>query len=221
VDAETPDRHGAYPRLSDEQIEALSAEGQRRRTQVGDVLFEAGDDRYDFFVVLDGKVANVERDGRIISVHGPRRFLGELSLLTGQAVVFSAVVQEAGKVLAVPVDRLRALVAQDEALGDLILRAYLIRRSILIGLGAGVRIIGSHYSGEEQRVLRRHRGRRAAVPQRPGGRGGRRQLGGAGDPVPGGAGAGGPLGVSWWRSVVAQWVAQCVAQCVARSRSGW
>ena len=32
--------------------------------------------------------------------------------------------------------------ARDPAIGDLILRAYLLRRSILIGLGAGLRIIG-------------------------------------------------------------------------------
>ena len=29
--AETPDSHGAYPRLSDEQIERLAAQGERRR----------------------------------------------------------------------------------------------------------------------------------------------------------------------------------------------
>jgi len=46
-----------------------------------------------------------------------------------------------GEVLAVPASRLRELVARDQGIGDLILRAYLIRRSILIGLGAGLRII--------------------------------------------------------------------------------
>ncbi len=40
--------------------------------------------------------------------------------------------------LAVPVARLRELVARDPAFGDLVLRAYLLRRSILIGLGAGL-----------------------------------------------------------------------------------
>ena len=59
---------------------------------------------------------------------------------------------DAGEVLAVPVDRLRELVARDPAFGDLILRAYFLRRSILIGLGAGLRIVGSRYSPDTRRV---------------------------------------------------------------------
>ena len=76
-------------------------------------------------------------------MHGRGRFLGELSLLTGEASYYSAVPVEPGEVLVVPADRLSELVAQNPAFGDLILRVCLIRRSILIGLGAGLRIIGS------------------------------------------------------------------------------
>ncbi|NJC86172.1 FAD-dependent oxidoreductase [Planosporangium mesophilum] len=153
---ETPDRYGAYPRLSEGQIETLEARGQRRSTDVGTVLIREGEEGYDFFVVLAGKVANYEAyrtpDERLISVHGPGRFLGELSLFTGQAAFFTSVVAEPGELLDVPADALRELVAQDPALGDLILRAYLIRRSILIGLGVGIRIIGSRYSQDTRRL---------------------------------------------------------------------
>ena len=89
-----------------------------------------------------GKVAVVAGYGgeeRLIAVHGPRRFLGELGLLTGQAAFFTAVVREPGEVLVVPVERLRELMSQDTVLGDLVLRAYLLRREMLIGLGAGFR----------------------------------------------------------------------------------
>jgi CRP-like cAMP-binding protein len=96
--AETPDMHGAYPRLSEPQIQALAAYGMRRRTRLGDVLFREGDPTCDFFVVLEGKVAIVEGYGaageRVLSVHDPGRFLGELSLLTGEAVFVTAVVRE-------------------------------------------------------------------------------------------------------------------------------
>jgi thioredoxin reductase (NADPH) len=153
--AETPDRNGAFPRLSDEQIAALAEHGERRATREGDVLFREGDESYDFFVVLRGKVAVVEgvgADEHEIAVHGAGRFLGELSLLTGQAAFFTAVVREAGEVLVVPVARLRRLVAHDPALGDLILRAYLARRELLIGLGTGFRIIGSRFSPDSRRL---------------------------------------------------------------------
>jgi thioredoxin reductase (NADPH) len=153
---ETADSDGAFPRLSDQQIQRLAAHGERRRTQPGEVLFREGDEHYDFFVVLEGKVAVVhgygDRDEQVIAVHGPRRFLGELSLLTGQAAFFTAVVREAGEVLVVPVERLRRLVSHDSTLGDLILRAYLIRRELLIGIGAGFRIVGSRYSPDTRRL---------------------------------------------------------------------
>jgi thioredoxin reductase (NADPH) len=153
---ETQDASGAFPRLDDGQIGALEAQGERRRTERGDVLFREGDPQYDFFVILAGKVAIVEGYGsgheRTIGVHGERRFLGELNLLTGQAVFLTAVVVEPGEVLAVPPDRLRALVTHDTTLGDLILRAFLLRRSVLIGVGAGFRIIGSRYSPDTRRI---------------------------------------------------------------------
>jgi thioredoxin reductase (NADPH) len=154
---ETPDLQGAYPRLSDEQVQSLSAHGERRATRPGEILYRAGDENYDFFVVLAGTVAVVEQeDGgaeRVVAVHGPGRFLGELSLLCDQAALLTAVVHEPGQVLAVPVERLRELVSQDPALGDLVLRAYLIRRSILIELGVGLRIIGSRFSPDTKRLL--------------------------------------------------------------------
>src|SRR4051812_14804577 len=133
----------------------LAQHGERRPTQRDEVLFREGDDRYDFFVVLAGKVAVVSGYGgqeRLIAVHGPGRFLGELSLLTGQAALFTAVVREPGEVLAVPIERLRELISQDSVLGDLILRAYLLRRELLIGLGAGFTIVGSRYSPETRRL---------------------------------------------------------------------
>ena len=51
-----------------------------------------------------------------------------------------------------PLERLRELVAGDEELSNLILRAYLARRSILIEIGGGVRVIGSRYSPDTRRL---------------------------------------------------------------------
>ncbi|MDX6723976.1 MAG: thioredoxin reductase [Solirubrobacteraceae bacterium] len=154
--AETEDRTGAFPRLNRGQIDALARYGERRPTHAGEVLFREGDREYDLHVILEGKVAIVEGYGspreRLIGVHGAGRFLGELNLLTGQASFLTAVVVEPGEVLVVPVERLRELVTQDSALGDLILRAFLLRRYVLIGLGAGFRIVGSRYNPDTRRL---------------------------------------------------------------------
>src|SRR3954453_5349145 len=156
VDTETPDLYGAFPRLTDEQIEALLPHGERRQVEAGDVLFREGEDSSGLFVIRAGQVALVEGHGtpgeRVITVHGPGRFLGEVNLLTGQASVTTAVVTEPGEALALPADTVRDLAAEDAQFGDLLLRVCMLRRSLLMGLGAGLRIIGSRYSPDTRRL---------------------------------------------------------------------
>ncbi|MEU8804633.1 FAD-dependent oxidoreductase [Spirillospora sp. NPDC048819] len=142
---ETPDLYGAYPRLDREQIGLVAAYGERRPTRRGDVLFSEGDCDYDFFLLVSGTVAMLDK-GEIIRMHGPGRFLGELGLLTGQPPFLTARVEEPGEVIAVPPRRLRELAGRELWFGDLVLRAFLIRRSLLIEHGAGLRIIGSRFS---------------------------------------------------------------------------
>jgi thioredoxin reductase (NADPH) len=153
---ETRDSQGAFPRLGDEAFEALEKRGTRRSTSVGETLFAAGDATYDFFVVLSGKVAILQNAGcedeTTIGVHGERRFLGELNLLTGEAVYLTARVVEEGEVLQIPRKDLRDLIDNEQGVADMILRAYLARRALLIGLGAGPRVIGSRYSRDAQRL---------------------------------------------------------------------
>ena len=152
---EPENRHGAFPRLTEEQLREMRAVGEVRAVEPGEVLFREGDPAYDFFVVDSGAVAIVDgygQEDRVIAVHGARRFLGELNLLTGSPPYLTAVVRDAGEVIQMPVTRLRELVSEDEDLSNLILRAYLSRRSILIDLGAGVRLVGSRYSQDTRRL---------------------------------------------------------------------
>jgi thioredoxin reductase (NADPH) len=156
VTEETPDVQGENPRLSETQIGSLAALGERRATRADEVLIPEGSLSCDFYVMLSGTVTVVEGlqtpEERVLAVHGPGRFLGELSLLRGEAVPYSIVVTEPGEVLVVPAGRLQELVARDPVLGGLILQAYLIRRSLLIGLGAGIRIVGSRFSPDARRL---------------------------------------------------------------------
>jgi len=154
--AETPDVYGAYPRLSDDQIASLEAGAARRAVDTGETLVREGECSDYFFVILSGKVAVATTDDmgnrRVIRVHGPGRFLGELGDLEGQAAFYTAEVMEPGEVLVVPTERVRDLVAHDPVLSDLIMRAYLIRRSMLIQGGTGFRIIGSCYDPDTVRL---------------------------------------------------------------------
>ncbi|MGW4527403.1 FAD-dependent oxidoreductase [Amycolatopsis sp. NPDC004378] len=154
--AETPDPYGAFPRLSREQLETLSAAGERRPVRPGDVLYAQGEQPTDWYVVLSGKVAIQQRDGdetRTLRVHGPGRFLGELGLLEGQPSFFTAVAAEPGEVLVIPVGELKWLVHGNPVFGDLILHAYFARRALIIGSGDGLRIVGSCFSPDTRRLL--------------------------------------------------------------------
>jgi thioredoxin reductase (NADPH) len=149
------EQDGAFPRLSDERRARLRALGKVRPVEPGEVLFRDGDPTCDFFVVESGAVAIVqgyERENRVIVVHGPHSFLGELNLLTGSRIYLTAVVREAGEVIQVPVAQLRQVVAQDAELSNLILGAFLARRSLLIEAGTGVKVVGSRYSPDTRRL---------------------------------------------------------------------
>lgn len=153
--AETPDWYGAFPRLDDPQIATLATFGRRTHTRRGQVLQVAGEQSDTFYVILRGRVAVIEEEDdepRVVRVHGPRRFLGELGLLEGQVSFVTMEVCAAGAVLAIPIEHLREVLAKDHVLADLILRAYLTRRSLLIGQGTGFRIIGSCYSQDTRRL---------------------------------------------------------------------
>ena len=152
---EPVNRNGAFPRLGDEQRARLRAVGRVRKVEPGEVLFREGDAGYDFFLVEAGAVTIVQgygHENRIIAVHGRHRFLGEINLLTGSPPYLSAVVRDAGEVIQVPAGRLRELVGDDEELSNIILRAFLARRSILIDIGAGVKLVGSRYSQDTRRL---------------------------------------------------------------------
>jgi CRP-like cAMP-binding protein len=151
---ETPDHEGVFPRLSSDQIAALSRFGEQRQFATGEPLFGDGQPGADFVVVISGAVAVVDgygQDNRVRAVHGPGRFLGGLGTLRGQAMFLTPVAQQDGEVLAVPPDRLRTALDADPQLRDMILRTYLLRRSYIIEQTA-VKIVGSGASPDVQRL---------------------------------------------------------------------
>jgi thioredoxin reductase (NADPH) len=143
------------PTLREDQIEILERYGQTSKTQVGDILFRAGDTSNDFIVVLEGEVQVVDDfagEARTIGTFLAGRFLGELNMLTGQAMYLTAVVSEAGEVLTVPRERLKEVVTEEPNISDVILKAFLARRSYMMRTGLGLRIIGSRHSGDAARL---------------------------------------------------------------------
>jgi thioredoxin reductase (NADPH) len=148
---------GRSPVLDAAQLEVLRRYGSEQEVGVGDVLFADGDVTYDLIVVLDGQVQIVEGRGQpgetVIATYGRAQFLGEIGLLTGQRAYLSAVATIPGRVLRVPAARVRVVMAQELGLSELIMRTFLLRHSILTGLGAGLTLIGSRFDPGTRRLL--------------------------------------------------------------------
>jgi thioredoxin reductase (NADPH) len=143
------------PRLSEDQLGLLRRYSEARATSVGDVLFRRGDLPVGLIVVTEGRVAMVDDSGeteRELSVQQPGGFVGGLSAMTGQRAYVTAVVRDAGTVLILPVAQLKHLVADDPALGDVILQLLFQRREAMVGIHAGIRIVGSRFSPDTHRL---------------------------------------------------------------------
>src|SRR3984885_12845835 len=144
----------ASPRLSTSQLAALAEHGEERTANVGDVLYQVGDQRYPFIAILEGEVAILDAAGNEILRHGAAGFLGELNLLSGQTVFVTAVVTEPLRYIAVERETLRSLLFEDAALSDLVLPAFISRREALQTVqGIGLEIVGPHSSTATMQLL--------------------------------------------------------------------
>src|SRR3712207_4477899 len=143
------------PTLREDQIEILRRYGQTKKTNAGDILFRAGNTSNDFIVILDCVVEVIDDfvgEERTIGTFLTGRVLGELNMLTGQAIYLTPVVREGGEVLAIPHERLKEVVTEEPNLSDIILKAFLARRAYMIRTGLGLRIIGSRHSSDARRL---------------------------------------------------------------------
>jgi thioredoxin reductase (NADPH) len=146
----------AFPRLDDEQIGALRRFGTSARFAPGDTLFAEGELDIPCFVIESGEVAIVERsDGheKTVALHGPREFTGDSDTLTGRPAPASAVARSACETLRIAVADLRRVVGELSRVGDVLLRAFLMRRQLLEQAGfAALRVIGSRFCQDTYRV---------------------------------------------------------------------
>src|SRR5437870_11648083 len=110
----------------------------------------------DRHAVLSGAVEIVvHADGtdRVITRHGPGRFVGELNLVTGLRAFVSARVVAPGVVVVVSRQALQHLLATETTLSDFILTAFMSRRALLLrNAAASLRLAASRFAPETRRV---------------------------------------------------------------------
>jgi thioredoxin reductase (NADPH) len=139
-----------WPTLTPAQIERVAKHGQHRSLQAGEVILEAGQQDFPFFVVIDGEleVLRPSCDGdQLITTYRRGSFSGEINLLSGRRSLATIRAISASEVIEVPREALLALVQTDGELSAVLMRAFILRRALLLNQGYGdVLILGSAYS---------------------------------------------------------------------------
>lgn len=148
---------GAFPVLDDAQIESTRPQGREQTVEEGDVLFREGAVDADFVVVLEGEILAVAHFGTqgesTSTTFGPGQFVGVMNILSDEGAYVTATATTSGRVLRLPLAAVRDIIGNDVALSEIILRAFLLRHSLLMRLGTGPKIIGSRYNSDTKRIL--------------------------------------------------------------------
>ena len=138
-----------FPRLRESQIEVVRrfANTDPRRFPPGEFLYEVGHRGVPAWFLLEGSVCLVARDGldqeSFLRELEAGQFTGELNQLSGRPALASAKAGSHG-CTALPLDaeRLRALIVGSAELGEMIMRAFILRRVGLLEQGVGPVLLG-------------------------------------------------------------------------------
>ena len=159
--ADDPYARGAqtFPVLSEDMVARVAAYGRKERLTKGDKVFARGDRSVDFFLVLDGsiEISDTADDGsrNVFTTHGPRQFTGELDLFNDRAILVSGEAGADACVVRVPREAFRKMIATEADIGEIVMRAFILRRSGLIRhRQGGIELVGPAHGGDTLRLAR-------------------------------------------------------------------
>jgi len=152
ISAELNAENQMWPVLTEVEIDRARPYGRVRRVEIGEILYRPGEVGRPCFILLSVSLEIVQptiNGERLITILRPGMFTGEAGSIAGQRTVVQARVIQAGEILEVRPEDLRTLVAHDASLSEILLRAFMLRRLMLIDRQLGnVVVIGSRHSAE-------------------------------------------------------------------------
>jgi thioredoxin reductase (NADPH) len=147
----------AFPTLSEAQAKRVQQEGKIRKVKAGEILFEPGDTNVPFYLLLSGGLEIIQPASlsgeQVIVTYTSAQFTGELTMISGQRCLARGRVSEAGEFVEISNSGLRSLIARDAELSEILMRAFILRRLMLISRGLGNLILmGSRHSANTLRL---------------------------------------------------------------------
>ncbi|MEZ5934758.1 MAG: FAD-dependent oxidoreductase [Alphaproteobacteria bacterium] len=148
-----------FPQLSEEQASRVAGYGSEETLETGALAFERGERSVDFFLLLDGaiEIFDMDAEGRpnVFTTHGPRQFTGEMDLFNDRQILVSGRAKGATRVIRVKRPDFRRLIAGETDIGEIIMRAFILRRVGLIRHAqGGVQLVGPGHDGDTIRLQR-------------------------------------------------------------------
>lgn len=161
LDPSDPYARGAqtFPTLSHELAARVAAYGTERRLPKGTLLFERGQRSIDFFFLLEGSIEIFDFDDygqpHVFAVHGERQFAGELDLFNDRQILVSGRTGTDSRVVHVKRPDFRRLVSAEPDIGEIIMRAFILRRvGLIMHSQASAVLIGSGRGADTLRLQR-------------------------------------------------------------------
>src|SRR6476620_7683498 len=149
-------REKIFPKLTSVQIDRIATRGHVRSMEEGEVLYEQGHRAAPFFVVISGELEVVRPSvpvETLVTTYESGQFTGEVGTLSGRRSLFRVRATKPGKVIELDRQQMLALIQTDTELGEILMRAFILRRVELIAAGVGdIVLIGSAYSASTLRI---------------------------------------------------------------------
>jgi thioredoxin reductase (NADPH) len=148
-----------FPRLSEEMTARVASYGVEERMPAGTIVFSRGQRGIDFFLVIEGNIEIYEIDEcgqeRVFFVEREHQFTGELNLFNNRQTLLSGRAGVDSRVVRVKRADFRRLVSTESDIGEIIMRAFILRRVGLIRHShGGVVLIGPGHNADLLRIKR-------------------------------------------------------------------
>ena len=148
-----------FPRLTPEMAARIAGYGTAEDLPAGTSVFQRGQRGADFFLVLSGSIEVLDDDAngqpQVIATHGERQFTGEMDLFNDRHILVSGRAGVDSRVVRVRHADFRHMVATEADIGEIMMRAFILRRIGFIREGqGGVVLIGPGHGGDTLRLQR-------------------------------------------------------------------